>query len=68
MPGAQLRISRIDDLDVDFSEGAIRLADIEVGMITRAMEFTRGNQVQSAKLLGLSRDALRYRLEKYNLR
>ncbi len=67
-PGAQLRISRIDDLQIDFSQGAIRLEEVEIGMIKRAMEFTRGNQVQSARLLGLSRDALRYRLEKYKLR
>jgi DNA-binding NtrC family response regulator len=67
-PGAQLRISRIDDLQIDFTQGAVRLEEVEIGMIKRAMEFTRGNQVQSARLLGLSRDALRYRLEKYKLR
>jgi len=67
-PGTRLRISRIDDLDVDFGEGGIRLQEVEIGLIKRAMEFTHGNQVRSAKLLGLSRDALRYRLEKYKLR
>lgn len=53
---------------VDFAQGAIRLEDVEVHLIRRAMEFTQGNQAQSGRLLGLSRDALRYRLEKYGLR
>ncbi len=53
---------------VDFADGAIRLEDVEVHLIRQAMEFTQGNQAQSARILGLSRDALRYRLEKYGLR
>jgi two-component system response regulator AtoC len=64
----RMNVTRVDDLEVDFTQGAIRLEDVEIGLIKRAMEFTRGNQVRSAKLLGLSRDALRYRLEKYKLR
>ena len=57
-----------EELVVDFAAGAIDLEKIESELIRRAMEFTGGNQARSARLLGLSRDALRYRLEKFGLR
>jgi len=63
-----VHMTTLNDLEIDFSQGGVRLEDVEIGLIKQAMEFTRGNQVRSAKLLGLSRDALRYRLEKYKLR
>lgn len=37
---------------------------IEHGFITEALERCNGNQVQAAALLGLSRDQLRYRLQR----
>jgi len=55
-------------LEIDFSRGPVRIEDVEVRMIKKAMEFTGGNQARSARLLGLSRDAFRYRLEKHGLR
>ncbi len=36
---------------------------IEKGMVKRAMELTKGNQVQAARLLGISRNTLRKKLE-----
>lgn len=36
---------------------------IEKGMVKRALELTKGNQVQAAKLLGISRNTLRKKLE-----
>ncbi len=55
-------------LQIDFTQGPVRIEDVEVRMIKNAMEFTGGNQAKSARLLGLSRDAFRYRLEKHGLR
>jgi two-component system response regulator AtoC len=55
-------------VEIDFAKGPVRIEDIEVRMIKKAMEFTGGNQARSARLLGLSRDAFRYRLEKHGLR
>jgi two-component system response regulator AtoC len=57
-----------DKVDVDFARGGVELEAIEAELIRKAMAFTEGNQVRAAKLLGLSRDALRYRLEKFGLR
>ncbi|MFQ5352505.1 MAG: sigma-54-dependent transcriptional regulator [Candidatus Binatia bacterium] len=66
--GASAASVASQDFDVDFSKGAIPLEAVEANLIRRALDFTGGNQVKAAKLLGLSRDTLRYRLDKYDLR
>ena len=40
---------------------------VERQMIASALEQTRGNKTLAAKMLGLTRDALRYRMEKHGL-
>jgi transcriptional regulator with PAS, ATPase and Fis domain len=47
--------------------GGIDLHKLEDQLIRQALGRTGNNQTQAAKLLGLSRDALRYRLEKMGL-
>jgi two-component system response regulator AtoC len=47
--------------------GGIDLESLERDLIRQALEQTRGNKTRAAALLGLSRDTLRYRLEKYGL-
>ncbi len=43
------------------------LEEMERAVIAKALERTRGNQARAAELLGLGRDALRYRIKKYGL-
>jgi two-component system response regulator AtoC len=43
------------------------LEKVEKFLIQKALSETQGNQVQAAKLLGISRNTLRSRIEKYNL-
>jgi len=43
------------------------LEKIEKFLVQKALAETGGNQVQAAKLLGVSRNTLRSRIEKYNL-
>jgi two-component system response regulator AtoC len=43
------------------------LDKIEKFLIQKALAETKGNQVQAAKLLGISRNTLRNRIDKYNL-
>lgn len=43
------------------------LDDLERRYLKQALEATRGNQSQAAKILGMTRDNLRYRLKKYEL-
>jgi len=47
--------------------GGINLEDLEKDLIQQAVEQSRGNKTRAAELLGLSRDTLRYRLEKYDI-
>lgn len=46
----------------------VSLEDVERNLVQQALERTAWNVTQSARLLGLSRDTLRYRIEKYKLR
>ena len=48
-------------------EGGLSLEGVERSLLNQAMERTGGNQVKAAKLLCISRYALRYRLEKHGL-
>ncbi len=45
----------------------IRLEDLERDLVQQALNRTGGNVTRAARLLGLSRDTLRYRLEKYRM-
>ena len=37
-------------------------------LLVRALEKTNGNQTQAARLLRITRDTLRYKMKKFNLR
>jgi len=43
------------------------LFEVEKQMLIDALEKTNYNQTQASKLLGISRDTLRYRMKKYSL-
>lgn len=49
------------------SEG-ISLEDSERMLVMRALEKTNGNQTQAARLLKVTRDTLRYKMKKFNLK
>jgi transcriptional regulator with PAS, ATPase and Fis domain len=48
-------------------DGGIRLDELERHMIRQALDKTRGNRSRAARLLGLTRDTLLYRIKKYAL-
>jgi len=52
----------------DIGPEGIDLREVERLLVERALKQTRGNQVRAAELLHMSRDQLRYRMQKYNLR
>ncbi len=60
-------IRKIDTINLEIPPGGIDIEDIERGLIEKALEITQGNQTRAAKLLNLSRDALRYRMQKFGL-
>ena len=43
------------------------IVDMERRMVASALESTQGNVTRAAALLGLTRDTLRYRIEKYHI-
>lgn len=45
----------------------ISLEKVEEALVREALNITKGNQTQAAKLLSISRDALRYRMQKFGL-
>lgn len=46
----------------------ISLEDNERMLVVRALEKTNGNQTQAARLLRVTRDTLRYKMKKFNLK
>ncbi len=48
------------------AEGLV-LEDVEKRLISEALEVSSGNQSKAARLLGISRDTLRYRLKKHGM-
>jgi len=46
---------------------SLNIVEMEHRMVTEALERTQGNVTHAAELLGLSRDTLRYRIEKYGI-
>jgi DNA-binding NtrC family response regulator len=55
------------DVTVDFSSGGIVLDDVERQLIVEALEVARWNRTRAAGLLGISKETLRYRMEKFRL-
>ncbi len=45
----------------------VNLEEIERQLLVQALERARGNQTQAAQLLGINRDQVRYRMEKFGL-
>ena len=45
----------------------ISLEKVEEALVRQALKMTNGNQTKAAKLLDISRDALRYRMQKFGL-
>jgi two-component system, NtrC family, response regulator AtoC len=53
---------------VEIPAEGLSLEDNEKMLLTRALEKTAGNQTQAARLLRVTRDTLRYKMKKFNLR
>ncbi|MBI2525387.1 MAG: sigma-54-dependent Fis family transcriptional regulator [Candidatus Rokubacteria bacterium] len=52
---------------VDFGSGGIVLDDVERELIVRALDTSGWNRTRASRLLGISKETLRYRMEKFHL-
>jgi transcriptional regulator with GAF, ATPase, and Fis domain len=57
----------IDEVCMSMPRSGVNLADVEKDMVVKTLERTGWNVTKSAKLLGLTRDMMRYRIEKLGL-
>lgn len=55
------------EVQVDFAIAQVDLEDVTRQIILKALEHVKWNRAEAAKLLGVSRETLRYRIEKFNL-
>ena len=55
------------EIEIEFPERGLSLEAVERALLVRALDKASGNQSAAARLLGISRDTLRYRMEKFGL-
>jgi two-component system, NtrC family, response regulator AtoC len=55
-------------IPLELSADGLSLEDHERTLLVRALDKTSGNQTQAARLLRVTRDTLRYKMKKFNLR
>ncbi|MDM8564198.1 sigma-54 dependent transcriptional regulator [Candidatus Halobeggiatoa sp. HSG11] len=58
----------IPDSIFNLPDNGICLKKLEISMIKQALKKTYGNQTKAARLLGLTRDTLLYRMKKYAIK
>ncbi|MBU4446875.1 sigma-54 dependent transcriptional regulator [bacterium] len=62
-------IKKDDDIDkIKIGDQGVSLYDLERSLIVQALHKAKHNQTKAAKLLGLSRETLKYRLKKYKIK
>ena len=64
---APLAVDESGELRFEIPDGGVRFEDIERALIVSALRKSGGSQSAAARLLGLSRDTLRYRMEKFGI-
>jgi transcriptional regulator with PAS, ATPase and Fis domain len=64
---SQVQRPAADPSEIDIPMHGVNLEEINKRYIVRALEVSKGNLSKAARLLGLSRPALAYRVEKYGV-
>jgi len=59
--------SPVADVDSDFPPGGVNLQNVERDLIAKALEEARNNRSRAARLLGITRSQLYYRMQKHGL-
>jgi two-component system response regulator AtoC len=66
--GIRPRAAEAVPAGIGLPEAGCRLEDVEKMLVEQALQRSRGNQKRAAELLGLTRDQIRYKMEKFNLK
>jgi transcriptional regulator with GAF, ATPase, and Fis domain len=66
-PGGRVAMAPTGEVRIDFPDGGVSLEAVERAILVAALDKAGGNQSAAARLLGISRDTLRYRMEKFGL-
>jgi two-component system, NtrC family, response regulator AtoC len=66
-PGGHVGVAPTGEVSIDFPDGGLSFEAVERALLVAALGKAGGNQSAAARLLSISRDALRYRIEKYGL-
>ncbi|MCX8056281.1 MAG: sigma-54 dependent transcriptional regulator [Ignavibacteria bacterium] len=56
-----------DDYILKIPKSGVKMDQVVRDLIIQTLEITDGNQIQAAKILGISRSKLRYRMEQLNI-
>jgi len=64
----EVSIAGREPIEVDFTKAGSILADVEHALIDAAVEYSRYNISRAARILGITREAVRYRLRKHSER
>ncbi|MEW6108871.1 MAG: sigma-54 dependent transcriptional regulator [Nitrospirota bacterium] len=60
-----LQAKSMINTEISIPPGGFDIEEVEKGLIKQALEITKWNQTKAARLLNLTRDALRYRMQKF---
>jgi len=63
----QMQVNAGSPLQIRLPPSGVDIQEVEKQLVEQALKLANGNQTRAAKLLNLSRDQLRYRMEKFNL-
>ncbi len=62
-----LASTSIQENSFQLPAGGLDIRDVEKSFVQQALKRTRGNRTRAAKLLGMNRDQIRYRIEHFGL-
>jgi two-component system response regulator AtoC len=64
---SRLALTPSGEVQIEFPDGGVSLEAVERTLLMMALEKAAGNVSAAARLLGITRDTLRYRMEKFGL-
>jgi DNA-binding NtrC family response regulator len=62
-----LAATAVEECSFQLPAGGLDIRDVEKSFVVQALKRTRGNRTRAAKLLGMNRDQIRYRIEHFGL-